>query len=74
MALSSLPAIQGSAMKKNRKAEKEIGCLGAIVAKSQAFDCHDPEVCGADIFQKLVPLVRRHHSFCFASAFFRMHI
>ncbi|CAF0888609.1 unnamed protein product [Adineta steineri] len=29
---------------------------GAIVAKSQPFDCHDPEVCGTDIFQKLVPL------------------
>ncbi|UJR14946.1 hypothetical protein I4U23_001927 [Adineta vaga] len=29
---------------------------GAIVAKSQPFDCHDAEVCGADIFQKLVPL------------------
>lgn len=30
---------------------------GAIVAKPQPFDCHDPEVCGTDIFQKLVPLV-----------------
>jgi hypothetical protein len=30
---------------------------GAILAKPQPFDCHDPEVCGADIFQKLVPLV-----------------
>ncbi|CAF1355817.1 unnamed protein product [Rotaria sordida] len=29
---------------------------GAIVAKPQPFDCHDPEVCGVDIFQKLVPL------------------
>ncbi|CAF3354792.1 unnamed protein product [Rotaria socialis] len=29
---------------------------GAIVAKPQPFDCHDPEVCGPDIFQKLVPL------------------
>jgi hypothetical protein len=29
-----------------------------IVAKPQPFDCHDPEVCGPDIFQKLVPLVR----------------
>ncbi|CAF1159923.1 unnamed protein product [Rotaria sp. Silwood1] len=29
---------------------------GAIVAKSQPFDCHDAEVCGQDIFQKLVPL------------------
>ncbi|CAF1230111.1 unnamed protein product [Rotaria magnacalcarata] len=29
---------------------------GAIVAKPQPFDCHDSEVCGPDIFQKLVPL------------------
>ncbi|CAF0965313.1 unnamed protein product [Adineta ricciae] len=29
---------------------------GAIVAKPQPFDCHDAEVCGPDIFQKLVPL------------------
>ncbi|CAF4212639.1 unnamed protein product, partial [Rotaria sp. Silwood2] len=29
---------------------------GAIVAKPQPFDCHDPDVCGSDIFQKLVPL------------------
>ncbi|UJR31730.1 hypothetical protein I4U23_019210 [Adineta vaga] len=29
---------------------------GAIVAKSQAFDCHNSDVCGSDIFQKLVPL------------------
>jgi hypothetical protein len=32
---------------------------GAIVAKPQPFDCNDTEVCGADIFQKLVPLVSR---------------
>ncbi|CAF4280092.1 unnamed protein product, partial [Rotaria sp. Silwood2] len=29
---------------------------GAIVAKPQAFDCHDPDVSGPDIFQKLVPM------------------
>ncbi|CAF1153019.1 unnamed protein product [Adineta ricciae] len=29
---------------------------GAVVAKSQAFDCQNSDVCGADIFQKLVPL------------------
>ncbi|CAF1254501.1 unnamed protein product [Rotaria sordida] len=29
---------------------------GAIVAKSQSFDCHDPDVSGSDIFQKLVPM------------------
>ncbi|CAF1156375.1 unnamed protein product [Rotaria sp. Silwood1] len=29
---------------------------GAIVAKSQSFDCHDPDVSGPDIFQKLVPM------------------
>ncbi|CAF4841634.1 unnamed protein product, partial [Rotaria socialis] len=28
----------------------------AIVAKSQAFDCHDPDVSGPDIFQKLIPM------------------
>jgi hypothetical protein len=33
--------------------------IGAIVAKPQPFDCHDPEVSGVDIFQKLVPLVIR---------------
>jgi hypothetical protein len=31
--------------------------VGAVVAKSQPFDCHDADVCGVDIFQKLVPLV-----------------
>ena len=30
---------------------------GVIVAKPQPFDCHDPDVCGADIFNKLVPMV-----------------
>ena len=34
------------------------GFQGAVVAKSQAFDCHDPDVSGPDIFQKLVPMVR----------------
>ncbi|CAF4256660.1 unnamed protein product [Rotaria socialis] len=29
---------------------------GAIVAKSQAFDCHDPDVSGPDIFRKLIPM------------------
>ncbi|CAF0735791.1 unnamed protein product [Adineta steineri] len=29
---------------------------GVIVAKSQAFDCHNPDVCGVDIFQKLIPM------------------
>ncbi|CAF4841433.1 unnamed protein product, partial [Rotaria socialis] len=28
----------------------------AIVAKSQAFDCHDPDVSGPDIFRKLIPM------------------
>lgn len=31
---------------------------GVTVAKSQFFDCHDPDVSGVDIFQKLVPLVK----------------
>ena len=30
---------------------------GAIVAKPQPFDWHDPNVSGQDIFHKLVPLV-----------------
>jgi hypothetical protein len=30
---------------------------GAIVAKPQPFDCHDPDISGPDIFQKLVPMV-----------------
>lgn len=29
------------------------------MAKPQAFDCHDSDVSGADIFQKLVPMVRK---------------
>ncbi len=49
---------------------------GAILAKPQPFDCHDPEVCGADIFQKLVPLVMRelHKNFEIYMEFYRMHI
>jgi len=39
------------------KNKKDCFVIGAIVAKPQPFDCHDIEVCGADIFQKLVPLV-----------------
>lgn len=38
-------------------AERFLRFSGVIVAKPQPFDCHDPDVCGADIFQKLVPLV-----------------
>ncbi len=54
--LSSLPAIQGILLNKIEK-KKDYFVIGAIVAKPQPFDCHDIEVCGADIFQKLVPLV-----------------
>lgn len=32
---------------------------GAIVAKSQSFDCHDPDVSGPDIFHKLIPMVNK---------------
>lgn len=58
-------------------AEKLLRFSGVIVAKPQPFDCHDPDVCGADIFQKLVPLVietwwRRFKRFVFD--FSRMHI
>jgi len=58
--LSSLPAIQGILLNKIQKQRRRffgILFLGAIVAKPQPFDCHDTEVCGVDIFQKLVPLV-----------------
>ena len=35
-----------------------IDCFqGAIVAKPLLFDCHDSDISGPDIFQKLVPLV-----------------
>ncbi len=30
---------------------------GAVVAKPLSFDCHDPDISGPDIFQKLVPMV-----------------
>jgi tyrosine-protein phosphatase non-receptor type 23 len=33
---------------------------GAIVAKPQLFDCHDADVSGPDIFQKLVPMVIKY--------------
>lgn len=57
-ALSSLAAVQGSAIRYDTKKELPRVCFsGVIVAKSQPFDCHDAEVCGTDIFQKLVPLV-----------------
>ena len=49
---------------------------GGIIAKPLPFDCHDPEVCGPDIFQKLVPLVRMKliEIRMIKYWFFRMHI
>ncbi|CAF3260744.1 unnamed protein product [Rotaria sp. Silwood2] len=59
-ALSSLPTVQGNLIKvilqKKRQLFVYIIIKGAIVAKPQAFDCHDPDVSGPDIFQKLVPM------------------
>lgn len=56
--LTSLPAVQG---KWNGNDGERMKCVrvyqGVVVAKSQAFDCHDPDVSGPDIFQKLVPMV-----------------
>ena len=57
--LASLPAIQGMRLEGIKKFF-HLDFKGAIVAKPQPFDCHDPEVCGSDIFQKLVPLVRQN--------------
>lgn len=58
-ALSSLPAVQGMIFDTKEKQNTMSFFLfkGVMVAKPQPFDCHDQEVCGADIFQKLVPLV-----------------
>ena len=62
--LASLPAIQGQHATTENNLTLIIIIIivlssftGAIVAKPQLFDSHDPDVSGTDIFHKLVPMV-----------------